>query len=75
MRISRAEPEHWSSIVHEHRPRHGCSTAAPRRYFETFWREPVLGAAITDAGWAIDEVLRYEGMPEDYWLSVRAKRL
>lgn len=52
---------------------HGTA-AAPRRYVETYWREPALRSAISDAGWAVDEVLRYTGRPEDYWLSVRASR-
>jgi hypothetical protein len=52
---------------------HGTA-AAPRRYVETYWRKPALRSAVTDAGWVVDEVLRYAGRPEDCWLSVRASR-
>jgi SAM-dependent methyltransferase len=52
---------------------HG-STAAPRRYVETYWCEPSLRSALTDAGWAVSEVRRYSGRPGDLWLSVRARR-
>jgi len=48
--------------------------AAPRRYVETYWREPALRAAHADAGWIVSEVRRYVGRPDDRWLSVRATR-
>jgi SAM-dependent methyltransferase len=47
---------------------------APRRYVETYWREPALTSALTDAGWIVSEVRRYTGRPGDLWLSVRASR-
>lgn len=50
------------------------SAAAPRRYVETYWREPALRSAVTDAGWIIDEIRRCTGRPGDRWLSVRAHR-
>jgi SAM-dependent methyltransferase len=52
---------------------HG-SAAAPRRYVETYWREPALRSALTDAGWVVSEVRRCTGKPDDPWLSVRASR-
>ncbi len=52
---------------------HG-SAAEVRRYVETYWREPALRAAISEAGWVVGEVLRYIGRPDDHWLSVRARR-
>lgn len=51
---------------------HG-SAAAPRRYAETYWREPALRSALADAGWIVSEVRRYHG-PEERWLSARASR-
>ena len=48
--------------------------AAPRRYVETYWREPALRAVHADAGWIVSEVRRYVGRPDDRWLSVRATR-
>lgn len=48
--------------------------AAPRRYVETYWREPALRATLTDAGWIVDEVRKCVGRPGDHWLSVRASR-
>jgi len=48
--------------------------AAPRRYVETYWREPALRSALADAGWIVSEVRRYVGRPDDPWLSVRARR-
>ena len=48
--------------------------AAPRRYVETYWREPALRAALTTAGWIVGEVRRTVGRPGDHWLSVRASR-
>ncbi|MFC4763523.1 class I SAM-dependent methyltransferase [Dyella koreensis] len=50
------------------------SAAATRRYVETYWREPDLRSAITDAGWIVSEVRRCMGRPDDWWLSVRASR-
>lgn len=50
------------------------SAAAPRRYVETYWREPALRSAVTDAGWIVDEIRRCLGRPDDRWLSVRASR-
>ncbi|WP_447759942.1 class I SAM-dependent methyltransferase [Sphingopyxis panaciterrae] len=47
---------------------------APRRYIETYWREPALRSAVTDAGWIVDEIRHYIGRPDDRWLSVRARR-
>ncbi|KQZ13487.1 SAM-dependent methyltransferase [Mesorhizobium sp. Root554] len=52
---------------------HG-SAATPRRYVETYWREPALRSALTDAGWLVSEVRRYVGKPDDRWLSIRASR-
>jgi SAM-dependent methyltransferase len=52
---------------------HG-SAAAPRRYLETYWREPALRSALTDSGWIVSDVRRYPGRPDDRWLSVRASR-
>jgi SAM-dependent methyltransferase len=52
---------------------HG-SAAAPRRYVETYWREPALRSALANAGWIVSEVRRYIGRPDDRWLSVRANR-
>jgi hypothetical protein len=49
-------------------------SAAPRRYVETYWREPALRSALTDAGWIVSEVRRCVGRPGDRWLSVRASR-
>jgi SAM-dependent methyltransferase len=46
----------------------------PRRYVETYWREPELRAALTDAGWTVDAVRKCVGRPGDHWLSVRASR-
>ena len=45
-----------------------------QRYFETYWREPALRSAVTSAGWTIEDVCRYQGRPDDWWLSVRARR-
>lgn len=50
------------------------SAASPRRYAETYWREPALRSALTDAGWIVSEVRRCLGRPDDWWLSVRASR-
>jgi SAM-dependent methyltransferase len=52
---------------------HG-SAEAPRRYVETYWREPALRSAFTDAGWIVSDICQYIGKPEDRWLSVRAGR-
>jgi SAM-dependent methyltransferase len=52
---------------------HG-SAAASRRYTETYWREPALRSALTEAGWSVDEIRRCVGRPDDRWLSVRASR-
>jgi SAM-dependent methyltransferase len=52
---------------------HG-SAAAPRRYIETYWREPALRSVLTDAGWIVSEIRRCVGRPDDRWLSVRAGR-
>jgi SAM-dependent methyltransferase len=52
---------------------HG-SAAAPRRYVETFWRQPALRSALTDSGWIVSDVRRCIGRPDDWWLSVRARR-
>lgn len=48
--------------------------ATPRRYVETYWREPALRSTVTDAGWIVGEVRRYVGRPGDLWLSIRATR-
>lgn len=48
--------------------------AEPRRYVETYWREPELRAELTDAGWVVDEIRKCIGRPGDRWLSVRASR-
>ena len=50
------------------------SAAAPRRYVETYWREPALRCALTDAGWTVGDIRRCIGRPDDWWLSVRATR-
>lgn len=50
------------------------SAAAPRRYVETYWREPALRSALTDTGWIVTELRRCVGRPNDQWLSVRASR-
>jgi SAM-dependent methyltransferase len=52
---------------------HGTA-AAPRHYFETYWRESALRAALSDAGWNVSEIRRYIGRPDDRWLSARASR-
>lgn len=52
---------------------HGDSAPA-QRYVETYWREPSLRSTVTAAGWTIEDVCRYEGRPNDWWLSVRAYR-
>ena len=46
----------------------------PQRYVETYWREPELRAALAGAGWSVSAVCRYVGRPDDWWLSVRARR-
>ncbi|MEQ8751323.1 MAG: hypothetical protein RIC52_16275, partial [Amphiplicatus sp.] len=48
--------------------------AAPRRYVETYWREPALRSALADAGWIVSGIRRYVGRSDDWWLSVRASR-
>ena len=50
------------------------SGAARRYYTETYWREPDLRSALTDAGWIVSEIRRCMGRPDDWWLSVRASR-
>lgn len=50
------------------------SAASPRRYAETYWREPALRSELEDAGWAVEAVRRCMGRPDDWWLSVRARR-
>ena len=52
---------------------HG-SDAASQRYVETYWREPALRSALTNAGWVVSEIRQYIGRPGDHWLSVRASR-
>lgn len=52
---------------------HG-SAAAPRRYVETYWREPALRSVLAETGWIVSEVRRCVGRPDDWWLSVRASR-
>jgi len=52
---------------------HGSGDAA-RRYVETYWREPALRSALTDAGWIVGEIRQCIGRPDDPWLSVRASR-
>jgi len=52
---------------------HG-SDAAPRRYVETYWREPALRSALTGARWTVSDIRRCVGKPHDRWLSVRASR-
>lgn len=52
---------------------HG-SAEAPRCYVETYWREPALRSAVTDAGWIVSDICQYIGKPDDRWLSVRAGR-
>jgi SAM-dependent methyltransferase len=52
---------------------HG-NAAAPRRYVETYWREPALRSELTNVGWVVSEVRRCVGKPHDQWLSVRASR-
>jgi len=48
--------------------------AEPRRYVETYWREPALRSALTAVGWHVSEIRQYVGKPNDRWLSVRASR-
>jgi SAM-dependent methyltransferase len=50
------------------------STHGHRHYVETYWREPALRPALTDAGWIVNEIRRCIGRPDDRWLSVRASR-
>ena len=50
------------------------SSATRTRYVETYWREPALRSVLTEAGWIVSDVCRYEGRPDDWWLSVRAHR-
>ena len=57
----------------EHVSTHGSATA-PQRYFETYWREPALRSALRDSGWIVSDVRRCSGRPDDWWLSVRARR-
>lgn len=52
---------------------HG-SSAALRRYVETYWRESDLRSVIASTGWTVSEVRRCMGRPDDWWLSVRASR-
>lgn len=52
---------------------HGSGTTG-QRYVETYWREPALRTVLTEAGWIVSAVCRYEGRPDDWWLSVRASR-
>lgn len=47
---------------------------ATLRYAETYWREPALQSALAHAGWAVEDVRRCMGRPDDWWLSVRASR-
>ena len=48
--------------------------AAPRRYAETYWREPAIRSAFATSGWLVYEVRRCLGRPNDWWLTVRARR-
>lgn len=57
----------------DHVSTHG-SAAALRRYVETYWREPELRSELTGADWIVSEVRRCVGKPNDWWLSVRARR-
>lgn len=50
------------------------SAGALRRYVETYWRESALRSALTDSGWIVSDVRRCIGRPDDWWLSVRARR-
>lgn len=52
---------------------HG-SVSETRLYAETYWREPDLRCELAASGWAVSEVRRYVGRPDDHWLSVRASR-
>ena len=52
---------------------HGSATAS-RCYVETYWREPALRSALTNAGWIVSDIRRCMGRPDDWWLSVRASR-
>lgn len=52
---------------------HG-GAGAPRRYVETYWREPALRSALSDAGWVVSDLRQCIGRPGDRWLSVRASR-
>jgi len=45
---------------------------APRRF--VLWREPELTAALTVAGWTVDEVRHRPGLRGESWLMVRAAR-
>ena len=52
---------------------HG-SDAGSQRYVETYWREPALRSALTNAGWVVSEIRQCIGRPGDHWLSIRASR-
>lgn len=51
------------------------SAANPRRYVETYWREPALRSALISAGWIVSAIGQCVGRPGDRWLSVRANRV
>jgi SAM-dependent methyltransferase len=47
------------------------SSAAPRRYTDTLWREPDLRSQFAAAGWIVDEIGVHGDTP---WLAVRGHR-
>jgi SAM-dependent methyltransferase len=62
--VKEGDGDSWST--------HGHVTGA--RHF-TFWREDPLRGAVEQAGWAIEEVVRYDGAETGQpWLDVRARR-
>lgn len=50
---------------------HG-SIGVPRRF--TYWRRPALEAALSGAGWVVEQVEETDGMRGERWLSVLATR-
>lgn len=62
--VKEGDGEGWST--------HGRVTGA--RHF-TYWRERPLRAAVEESGWAIDELMAYDGAETGQpWLDVRARR-
>lgn len=61
--VKEGDGEAWST--------HG--TVPEPRYF-TFWREAPLRAALTGAGWVVEHVTVNDGVRDDTWLDVFARR-